>query len=176
MKTNYKRNDVLIRSLTKDDVVGAAQVVVEGWRKAYKGIIDDEYLDSLDVDARAQGFAECVGDDNFIVAVLDGKVVGLCRFVFDNSFSPDIDYVDSELMAIYTHPDLKGQGIGAKMFKYAVKKLKDDGKRTMIVWCLKDNVDSVKFYEHMGGEVKEERMTEVGGKEYAEVGLVYNLD
>ena len=25
------------------------------------------------------------------------------------------------------------------------------------------------------GKIKEERMTEVGGKEYAEVGLVYNI-
>lgn len=164
-----------IRNLTVDDVAGAAQIKVDGWKEAYKGIIDDEFLNSLDVKPQIQQFAECVGSDNFIVAVLDGEVVGFCRFVYDNSLSPNIDYIDCELTAIYVRPDMKGQGIGSKMFKEVVKRFKGKNKTTMILWCLADNVSSVGFYKHMGGEIKEEKTVQLGDKNYKEVGIVYNI-
>ena len=170
-----KKKKVEIRNLTIDDVPGAARIRVDGWRRAYDGIVDNEYLNSLDVEEQAQIFLKCVGSDNFIVAIMDGEVVGFCRFLFDNSFSPNINYVDCELMAIYTRPDLKGRGIGAKMFKDVVKRFKDKNKTTMIVWCLADNADSIEFYKHMGGEIKEEKMTRIGDREYREVGIVYKI-
>ena len=120
-----KENQIEIRNLTANDVLGVAQIKVDGWRTAYKGIMDDEFLNSLDVETQAQQFAECVGSNNFIVAILNGEVVGFCRFIYDNSLSPNIDYADCELTAIYVRPDLKNQGIGTKMFKEVVKRFKD---------------------------------------------------
>ena len=170
-----KEKEIEIRNLTIEDVPSAAQIRVDGWRKAYNGIVDDEYLDSLNVEEQEQIFLKCVGSDNFIVAIMDGGVVGFCRFLYDNSFSPNIDYVDCELMAIYARPDLKGKGIGVKMFKEVVKRFKNRNKTTMIIWCLADNVDSIGFYKHLGGEIKEEKLLQIGDKEYKEVGIVYNL-
>ena len=170
-----KENQIEIRNLTANDVLGVAQIKVDGWRTAYKGIMDDEFLNSLDVETQAQQFAECVGSNNFIVAILNGEVVGFCRFIYDNSLSPNIDYADCELTAIYVRPDLKNQGIGTRMFKEVVKRFKDKNKTTMILWCLADNVNSVEFYKHMGGEIKEERMVDVGDKQYKEVGIVYDF-
>ncbi|MDO4760059.1 MAG: GNAT family N-acetyltransferase [Candidatus Saccharibacteria bacterium] len=170
-----KENQIEIRNLTADDVLGVAQIKINSWKETYKEIIKDEFLDSLSVETQAQQFAKLVGSDNFIVAILNGEVVGFCRFIYDNSLSPNIDYADCELAAIYVRPDLKGQGIGTKMFKEAMKRFKDQNKTTMILWCLADNVNSVEFYKHMGGEIKEERMVGVGDKQYKEVGIVYDV-
>mgnify|MGYP003290883550 CR=1 FL=1 len=123
-----EKKEIKIRELAIDDVSSVAQIKVDGWRKAYNEIIDDEYLASLDVEEQAQKFVKCVGSDNFNVAMMDGEVVGFCRFLYDNSFSPNIDYVDCELTAIYVRPDLKGKGIGAEMFKDVVKKFKNRNK------------------------------------------------
>ena len=170
-----KKKEIKIRNLAMGDVPSVARIRIDGWRKAYGGIVDGEYLNSLDVEEQAQKFVKCVGSDNFIVAIMDGEVVGFCRFLYDNSFSPNIDYVDCELTAIYVRPDLNGKGIGAEMFNDVVKKFKNRNKTNMIVWCLADNTDSIEFYKHIGGEIKEEKIVQIGDKNYKEVGIVYNL-
>lgn len=168
-------DEIIIRQLTKEDVVGAAYVRVNAWKVAYKGIVNDNYLNSLSLDEQIKKFEKCIGNNNFIVAVLNNEVVGFCRFVFDNSLSADIDYVDCELAAIYVHPDLKGKGIGTKMFKYVVNEFYKNDKEKMILWCLQNNVNSIGFYEHMGGEIKESKLAQIGNTEYKEVGIVYNI-
>ena len=45
----------------------------------------------------------------------------------------------------------------------------------MIIWCLKDNYSSRKFYEKMGGEVVGEHEIEIGGRAYQEVGFGYYI-
>ncbi len=45
----------------------------------------------------------------------------------------------------------------------------------MILWCLKDNEPSKKFYTKMGGEIVKEKTIEIGGKNYYEVGFRYNI-
>ena len=167
--------DIIIRTLTEEDVYGAAEVRINGWKVAYKNIIDDDYLNSLSILNQVKKFNECVGNDNFIVAVLNNKVLGFCRFVYDNFFSDNLSYVDCELTAIYVHPDYKGKGIGTKMFNYVIDKFKSNNKSTMILWCLADNNNSINFYKHMGGEIKESKITQIGDKDYEEVGIIYDL-
>ena len=45
----------------------------------------------------------------------------------------------------------------------------------MILWCLKDNEPSKKFYTKMGGKIIKERAIEIEEKEYLEVGFEYNI-
>lgn len=168
-------DQITIRPMTVNDVLGAAEIRVDGWKKTYKGIIDDKHLDSLSIEEQAKKFEKLVGNDNFIVAIHDEKVVGFCRFVYDNSFSSDLDYVDCELSAIYVHPDLKGKGIGTKLFDYVLERFNSQNKNTMILWCLADNVDSINFYKHMGGHIIESKQATIGNKNYEELGFVYNI-
>ena len=167
---------MIIRTLTAADVLGAAEIRVNGWKSAYKGIIDDEHLDSLSIEEQTKKFEKCIGDDNFIVAIQDGKVEGFCRFVYDNSFSPNVDYVDCELTAIYVHPDFKGKGIGTKLFQYVLDQFNNQNKTTMILWCLAANINSIYFYKHMGGEIKKTKLATIGNKNYEEVGIVYKVN
>lgn len=168
-------NEIIIRPLSNEDVVGAANIKINGWNSAYKGIIDENHLNSLDLDVQIKKFEKCVGDNNFIVAIKNNEVVGFCRFVFNNSLSPNIDYIDCELSAIYVHPELKGNGIGTKMFNYVLNEFDNNNKEKMILWCLQDNINSIEFYKHMGGIIKEIKSVLIGDKEYREVGIVYNI-
>ena len=45
--------DILIREATAFDSTALARVHVASWRAAYRGIIDDDWLDALSVDAQA---------------------------------------------------------------------------------------------------------------------------
>ena len=45
----------------------------------------------------------------------------------------------------------------------------------MILWCLKDNEASKKFYTKMGGKIICERPIAIGDKFYQEVCFLYNI-
>ena len=166
---------ILIRPLVKKDVEDAAKIRINGWKTAYKGIINDNHLNSLNVEEQIKKFEKYVGKDNFIVAVEDEKVLGFCRFSYDNSSSSNIDYVDCELNALYVHPEFKGNGIGTKLFKYVLNIFCNLNKKSMILWCLADNVNSINFYKHMGGKIKESKIATIGEENYKEVGIVFDI-
>ena len=46
------KNEIIIRNADKGDVRKISQILVEDWQKAYRGIMDDAFLDSMNVDRR----------------------------------------------------------------------------------------------------------------------------
>ena len=45
---------MIIRQAREKDVMQIAEIMVEDWQTAYRGIMDDEYLDSLSAEQRYQ--------------------------------------------------------------------------------------------------------------------------
>ncbi len=114
-------------------------------------------------------------DNGFIVAELNNEVVGFCNYIDTNKFTQGISDIDCELLALYVKPDLKYNGIGTKLFQFVINEFKSKNKTKMILWCLKDNEPSKKFYTKMGGKILKERTIEIGEKNYCEVGFIYNI-
>ena len=50
------KNGIVIRRAEKEDVRQIAEILVEDWQTAYRGIIDDAFLDSMSVDQRYEIF------------------------------------------------------------------------------------------------------------------------
>lgn len=168
---------VKIRKVEKKDLPFIVDIRIKGWQSAYKDVIDDEYLANLN-NERNERIAKMeagYNENNFIVAELNGEIVGFCRYITDNSFSPEVKGADCELTAIYVRPDLKYCGIGTKIFKYVMEDFQKQGKTKMILWCLKDNEPSKKFYNKMGGKVIKEKTVEIGNKKYIECCFLYDL-
>ena len=46
------QEQMTIRKATPEDARQIAEILVEDWKTAYRGIIDDDYLDSLNVEER----------------------------------------------------------------------------------------------------------------------------
>ena len=169
--------NIVIRNVKKEDIPFVVDIKIKGWQNAYKGIIDDEYLNNLnnEYDSRIQKMEKSFMNNGFIIAELDNQVVGFCRYVFDNSFSSEIANADCELSALYVKPELKGNGIGTLLFEYATNEFKNQNKQSMVLWCLKDNERSKKFYTKMGGKIINEKIMTIGNKEYMEVCFVYDM-
>jgi len=166
--------DIIIRNVKEEDIPDVVDIQVDGWRTAYKGIIEESYLNSMNKEERIELRKNDYNQGPFIVAEANNEIVGFCRF-FDDVISPDGEGHDCELMAIYVKPTLKHQGIGKAMFDYVKKDLSGKGKCKMILWCLKDNYPSRKFYEKMGGINIREHSIELGEKLYKEVGFSFKL-
>ena len=166
---------MIVRNVKKEDLRAVSEIAVRGWQTAYRGIIDDEYLDSLSVEANYQKRLKDYKENGFIVAELDNEVVGFCRYTLENLFSKEMPEIDGEICAIYVKPELKRNGIGRELFKYVFYEFKKNGNKKIILWCLKVNYPSRAFYEKMGGVLCGENTITKGGKEYKEVGFKYNV-
>ena len=82
---------------------------------------------------------------------------------------------NAEIQILYVEPDLKGKGIGTKLFKTAKDFFIKNNMNHLIIWCLKGNQKSIKFYEKMGGKIVLEKKGIVHGIELEEVGLEYKI-
>ena len=167
--------NIIIRNVRKEDLPDVVDIQIRGWQTAYKGIIDQKYLDTMSKEERLEKRKKDYTQNSFIVAEIDNKVVGFCRFIDNNSFSSNREDIDCELLALYVKPELKRNGIGREMFEYVTKDFISKGKKHMILWCLKDNIPSRKFYEKMGGTLSGEKDFVLENQIYKEVGYLYNL-
>lgn len=167
--------DIIIRNIEEKDIPDVVDIQINGWKSAYKGIVDDNILNSMNRNERIEKRRNDYKENGFIVAELNNQVVGFCRYIDSNKFTQDISNIDCELLALYVNPDLKYNGIGTKLFQFVTNEFKSKNRTKMILWCLKDNELSKKFYTKMGGRIIKERKIEIGEKEYLEVGFEYNI-
>ena len=79
--------NVIVRNVKKEDLKAVSEIVVSGWRTAYKGIIDDDYLNSLSVEENYKRRLEDYKENGFIVAELNNEIVGFCRYTLENHTS-----------------------------------------------------------------------------------------
>ena len=167
--------NVIIRNIEEKDIPSVVDIQINGWKSAYNRIIDDNVLNSMNRNERIAKRKNDYKENGFIVAELNNQVVGFCRYIDSNKFTQDIPNIDCELLALYVKPKLKYNGIGTRLFQFVINDFKSKNKNKMILWCLKDNESSKKFYIKMGGKIIKERAIEIGEKEYLEVGFEYNI-
>lgn len=168
------KNDFKIRQTCLDDIESIARIKVEGWQRAYKGIIDDEYLSSMSVNEQIKVINNYSLDTVF-VAVKGNEVLGFCRFYdYDKPVYEDKE-IDCEIREIYVKPDIKRQGIGSKLFIHTMNYFLQKGKSKLYLGCFKENYSARKFYEKMGGISQAGKDLEIGGKYYPTVSYIYDL-
>ena len=159
---------IVIREAVREDVRAIAEIIVEDWQKAYKGIIDQEYLDSLDIEDRYQ--REIGRYQVYHVATVGHQVAG-CSWLQ----SAESEEADCEIVALYVRYGMRGNGVGRQLLLEAKDHFAQAGKRKMIIWCLKENREARTFYERMGGKECSGSTHRWGNREYDMVSYTYDL-
>jgi GNAT superfamily N-acetyltransferase len=144
---------LIVRRAGPDDARAIAEVVVSGWQAAYRGILPDDFLDSLRVDAREAAWREMLSRDKdggtpAWVAERGGQVVG-----FVSSGPPrdeDVPRPAAEIYAMYVQPQSWRRGLGRNLLDTAGAHWKGRGTRTLVLWVFEANVLARSFYEAMG--------------------------
>ena len=161
---------VTLRKATVIDAGTISRVRAAGWQSAYRGIIADEYLDSMDVDGWAEGLrfamAESLHGAVLYVAELETEIVGWA-WGGRNRDAPTA--YAGELYAIYLLPEYQRQGIGLQLTTTTAARLLEEGLRSMVVWALQDNRPARRFYEKLGGAYAGERRVTLDGVPLNEV-------
>lgn len=169
-------NDIIIRNATVDDIEEVASLHVNSWHETYAGIISQNYLENMknNLPKRIERMKKEFNLRTMIVVVLNDEIVGFSEFVFSNEFSNDMD-IDCELCGLYIKNGYKKLGLGSKMFEYVIKLFKEKNKKKMGLWCVKENIPAINFYEKNGGILTKEKTFTIEGQEYSEVAYLYDL-
>jgi ribosomal protein S18 acetylase RimI-like enzyme len=146
---------VPLREATVADARAIAEVHVEGWSWGYRGLIPDEVIEALDVDAREAewvlGFTERWRDgDGCLVWERDREVLGFIAFgpAADEHASPPPGA--GEVYSIYLRRRAAGSGVGRELFLAAERGLVEHGFTVAVLWVLEANRRARRFYEIAG--------------------------
>jgi len=149
-----------IRIAQAGDESSIAQVIVQTWKAAYRGIVSDSFLDTMTTEKHEVLFRDHISQQSETILVLEnevGKIVGMVSGGRDRSGS-----CDCELVAIYILPGYQKKGYGSGLFRGLVEKHKKNQYRSMLIWTFQDNRDRG-FYETLGGVVREEKTISFDG-------------
>ena len=167
---------IIIKTATTNEAEEIAKIKIEGWQTAYRGIIDDKFLDNMDINEELEKRKNNIENGaDIIVAELNNEIVGFClyrNYIKDPESYPN---ANCEISSLYVKSSLKRKGIGTKLMQYVIQKLQNQGKTQMILGCLKENYPSRAFYEKIGGKVLKIEKITFGNKEYEEVIYEYDI-
>jgi ribosomal protein S18 acetylase RimI-like enzyme len=157
-----------IRRARASDAAAIAHVQIEGWRSTYRGIVDDEFLDSMSHEERTEQWLEHLEqatNETFVAADEDGQVIAFASCGRERSGRGDYE---GELLAIYILPERRRRGLGRRLVAQAARAFFEKGTNSMLVWVLSDN-PSRRFYESLGGRFVAEQPLEIGKQMLTEV-------
>ena len=148
-----------------DDRMAISHIYEEGWRFAYRGIVPQEFLDSIP----GGRWAYCLDRKGVgsLVVVEDGQLIGTSSYSQSRweQFSGF-----GEIISIYMLPQYMGKGYGRRLLEAAVAELEMFGYQDIFLWVLAQNQRARKFYEKCGFTPTEHVMDhEIGGKMLQEV-------
>jgi len=143
--------DVVCRPAAPADVPAIAAVRIRSWQEAYRGVIPQDYLDSLSVAAEVKR-REAHSLDGQHVAEANGGVVGwLYVGPYRADEGEDVPGPScGEVAAIYALPELWGRGVGRSLLGYGLGELRRLGLSPVLLWVLVANERARRFYERAG--------------------------
>jgi ribosomal protein S18 acetylase RimI-like enzyme len=157
---------VNIRPAIAADAHAIASVHVRSWQAAYRDIVPDAYLDSLETEKREQICRESIrrGTPEMWVVEVDSRVVGWSAF--GASRDPDAPPQTGELEAIYVLREYWMTGTGWALWLATRRRLIERGFLTATLWALADNTRATRFYAAAGFTLDPQSETEItyGGK------------
>jgi len=156
------------------------EVHVAAWQSAYRGLLSDEFLDSLDAPTRAEHWRGALtaatqraevpdggSDPHNLVGEIDGSVVAIAT-VGPYRDRPAGDM--GELWMINVEPSSWGTGIATELLGVAVERLVGMNCAGAVLWVIDRNLRARRFYEKHGWRVDGESKAElVGDREIIEV-------
>ena len=160
-ETNEYYYDVY-ENIKKPNIEDAREIgilIKEGWNTAYKGLIDDDFLNNLDVERLTNRWTKCIEDNkNVLVYKEENKVLGVIEFG-----KSETNNDNGEIQVLYVKPEEKRKGIGTKLFDTAKQELLKQRYKYLDVWCLDKNTIGENFYTKSGGKKTKNRIYKVNG-------------
>jgi GNAT superfamily N-acetyltransferase len=137
---------MILRPAEPRDALEVARVHIRTWQAAYRGIVPDGYLDSLNIEDRAARY-DFTGTDvskpYTILAIADTMIAGFVTTL--PSRLADLPE-DGEVGALYVSPQHWDRKIGAALIAAGRERLVSQGFAFAYLWLLDGNQRAERFY------------------------------
>lgn len=138
------------------DADSVAAIHTASWRTAYRGILDDEFLDGpLDGYSRDRWRAwfTLIGGPpaNLVIAERDRVPVGFLCVVHSGGEFGDL------IANLHVLLDARGLGIGRQLLREAARLVREHGRTSMHLWVYSSNSEAIRFYDREGGSPESEQ-------------------
>jgi GNAT superfamily N-acetyltransferase len=155
----------VIRPAVPEDARGIAEAHVASWLAAYRGLMPDETLDALDVDARAARWRAGLADGTASALVAEDEEGIYGWATVGRSRDPDGGEAVGELWGLYLAPSHWGRGLGRELHDAALDELQAQGFSEATLWVLASNARARRFYQRQGwrddGATRSDRVGEL---------------
>jgi ribosomal protein S18 acetylase RimI-like enzyme len=158
----------MIRTALPDDAAEIARVHVDSWRTSYRGLLADDFLESLSEAGYTDRWRRVIGDGTSRVLVVE-EPEGIVGFASGGRERAGESGFEGELYAIYIVAGSQRRGHGRELVRAMAAALGDMGLSDLIVWVLRDNVPAREFYERLGGSYVRSQPITIGATTLEEV-------
>ena len=146
------------RAACKDDASRIARLHAGSWRRTYRGILTDDFLDGDVVGERQAVWQERLGSeraDQFVLVAEDAA--GLAGFIC--CYGAEDPVWGSLIDNLHVAGDRRHAGAGAVLMREAALWMAENYPDAGVyLWVMEKNVAAQRFYQHLGGR-------DVGGAE-----------
>lgn len=137
-----------IRPAGVEDTARIAEINVKTWKSAYRGLIDDNFLNNRNITPqRCENWRQIIaaGQTIFLAAENDEGIV--CGYLWGGKGRSKILPLEWEIFAFYVLPEFQGQGFGRALFAAFRQKI---GHQPFYLYALKGNRKAEAFYLRQG--------------------------
>lgn len=167
---------ITIRPATFDDAAEMANVHINSWREAYKGLISEQFLNDrpLFFKNRYELWKKVTVNKSQITYVAECEENGVVGFVNGTSGRDEALNDHAEVWCIYLLEKYHGKKIGFNLLKSYFDSHRELGFKKGYLWVLADN-PTISFYEKAGGKFNGQTLeAEIGGSKVKELCYVWD--
>jgi GNAT superfamily N-acetyltransferase len=143
-------SEFTFRSARPDDWKIIGDLHAASWRSAYCGILPDHYLQNEAINDRRSHWQKLLSKtkgQSIIELAYDGqRLAGFAAVIY----GPDAQ-ADATLDNLHVTEDLRGGGLGRRLFGRVVEQLIASKATSLCLWVFDENVRAVQFYLPLGG-------------------------
>lgn len=139
------------RQATVEDCIPIARLHADSWKRTYRGILSDDYLDQVVDQERltvwTHRFNNPPGNQHIVVATIQEKIIGFCCAYIDDD--PAFGTLVDNLHVIYEN---QKTGIARRLMHMIATHVNDNAtSNTIYLWVYESNTNARLAYEKLGG-------------------------
>ncbi len=173
---DFQMENITIRKATFEDAAEIANVHINSWREAYKGLISEEFLNDrpLFFKNRYELWKKVTVNDGQVTLVAECSENGVVGFVNGTNGRDESLKDHAEVWCIYLLEKYHGKKIGFNLLKGYFGAHVELGFEKGYLWVLADN-PTISFYERAGGKFNGKTTEdEIGGQKVTELCYVWD--
>lgn len=160
-----------IRPADAEDLPMIGEILVETWRHAFRGIIEDAYLVGMSEEDQALRHTRRMGTKgvSYQAGVDADGLIGFANY--GPARGPATAGV-MELYALYIRPAAQGAGLGKALVRAVARDCLASGANGLFAWVLTDNPNRG-FYERLSATVAAKGSVRVGNRDYEQLAYLW---